>query len=79
MLQLEEWMNVKDLHKQGLSISEIARRTGRDWKTVRKYLKEGQPPRAKPRHRGPSKLEPFKEYLLARMGEGVFNCVKLLD
>lgn len=79
MLQLEEWMNLKDLNHQGLALSEIARRTGRDRKTVRKYLHSRQPPQARPRGKRASKLDPFTEYLLARMNQGVFNCVKLLD
>lgn len=79
MLQLEEWMNLKDLHNQGLPISAIARRTGRDRKTVRKYLNSQQPPRARPRKKRKSKLDLFQAYVLARMHEGVFNCVKLLD
>jgi transposase len=78
MLQLEDWMKLKDLHHQGLSISEIARRTGHDRKTVRKYLKDKQPPQPKARQKKPSKLDPYKPYLLSRMSHGVFNCVKLL-
>jgi len=78
MLQLEDWMNLRDLHNQGLTISEIARRSGYDRKTVRKYLNSDQPPRPRPRQKRHSKLDPYKEYLLSRMGQGVFNCVKLL-
>lgn len=79
MLQLEEWMNLKELHNRGLSIKEIARRSGHDRKTVRKYLKGKQPPQPQSRKQRPSKLDPFKPYLLGRMGQGVFNCVKLLQ
>ena len=32
---------ILDLHRQGLSVSAIARRTGRDPKTVRKYIERG--------------------------------------
>ena len=38
MVQLGELMMILDLHRQGLSITTIARRTGRDPKTVRKYI-----------------------------------------
>ena len=31
-------MMILDLHRQGLSITAIARRTGRDPETVRKYI-----------------------------------------
>ena len=32
---------IHDLHRQGLGISAIARQTGLDRKTVRKYLTQG--------------------------------------
>jgi uncharacterized protein YecA (UPF0149 family) len=38
MVQLGELMMILELHRQGLSITAIARRTGRDPKTVRKYI-----------------------------------------
>jgi transposase len=49
---------ILDLHRQGLST--IARRTGRDPKTVRKYIERGlEPPAYGPRQPGrPSKLAP---------------------
>lgn len=40
MLGLEDWMDIRSLHQQVLSVSEIARREGIDRKTVRKYLRE---------------------------------------
>jgi len=36
VVQLGELMMILDLHRQGLSITAIARRSGRDPKTVRK-------------------------------------------
>ena len=48
-----EWgalMMILELHRQGLSISAIAGRTGLDRKTVRKYIAGGvEPPRYGPR------------------------------
>ncbi|WP_280952279.1 hypothetical protein [Mesorhizobium sp. WSM3862] len=32
---------ILDLHRQGLSVTAIARRTGRDLKMVRKYVERG--------------------------------------
>jgi transposase len=60
MVQLGELMMILDFHRQGLSISAIARRTGRDPKTVRKYIERGLEPSAYgPRQAGrPSKLAP---------------------
>lgn len=79
MVGLEEWMNILQLHQQGVSISEIARRTGRDRKTIRKYLQEPRRPPQRVTPRRASKLDPYKDYLLKRWDEGVSNAAKLLD
>ncbi len=69
MIQLGDLIVILDLHRQGLSVSAIARRTGRDPKTVRKYIARGlEPPAYSPRQAGrPSKLEPFLDYLRERV------------
>jgi len=62
-------MMILDLHRQGLSVSAIARRTGRDPKTVRKYIERGlEPPAYGPRQVGrPNKLAPYLDYLRERV------------
>jgi transposase len=52
-----------------LSITAIARRTGRDPKTVRKYIARGlEPPAYAPRQVGrPGKLAPYLDYLRERI------------
>ena len=60
---------ILDLHRQGLSVTAIARRTGRDPKTVRNYIERGlEPPVYGPRQVGrPSKLAPYLDYLRERV------------
>ena len=69
MIQLGELMMILELHRQGLSITAIARRTGRDPKTVRKYVERGlEPPVYGPRQVGrPNKLAPYLDYLRERI------------
>ena len=69
MIQLGELMMILELHRQGLSITAIARRTGRDPKTVRKYVERGlEPPVYGPRQVGrPNKLAPYLDYLRERV------------
>jgi len=69
MVQLGELMMILELHRQGLSVTAIARRTGRDPKTVRKYIERGiEAPVYRPRSVGrSSKLAPFMEFLRERV------------
>ena len=61
MLGVEQWAEIRRLHfVGGLSIREIARRGGRDRKTIRRALRSSQPPRYRRPPRA-SKLDPFKE------------------
>lgn len=60
MIGVEEWAETRRMHfVEGVAIKEIARRTGRDRKTIRKALRSDSPPRycRPPRS---SKLDPFK-------------------
>ncbi|OAH42028.1 hypothetical protein AX777_22345 [Sphingobium yanoikuyae] len=69
MIRLGELMMILELHRQGVSISAIARRTGRDPKTIRKYIERGvEGPVYGPRALGRSnKLAPYLEFLRERV------------
>lgn len=62
MLTEEDDVEIHALARRGWSVSAIARHTGRDRKTVRRYL-TGPPSSREPT---PSCLEPFRAYLVAR-------------
>jgi transposase len=68
MLTWEDDVEVHALRKRGWSISAIARHTGFDRKTVRKYLNgDGKPGvRARP---DPDAFDPFVDYVSARLVE----------
>ena len=79
MVHGEEMMDVKDLKRQGLNITQIAEIVGRDPKTVRKYLEQTKPPIYAPRPPVVSKLDQFKPYIRTRMiDEEMTNAVKML-
>ena len=69
MLDLEEFLMLRDLFNEGLSISEIARRTGHCRGTVRKYLSSQVPPASKKRSKKPGKLNGYREYIISRLQE----------
>ena len=60
MVRLGELMMILDLHRQGLSVSDIARRTGFDRKTVRRSIARGlEPPGYTPRPPRLTLLAPY--------------------
>jgi len=64
MLTEEDDVEIHALKARGWTVAAIARHTGRDPKTIRKYLAR---PAGARRDRAPSCLEPFRDYLAARL------------
>jgi transposase len=64
------------LHQQAWSLRVIAQHMGMERKTVRKYMHAPQCPYPQ---RRPSRLDPYKPYLLERWNAGCRNAIKLLD
>ena len=68
MVTLGELVMILDLARQGLSVSAIARRTGLDRKTIRKYIAKGlEPPAYTPRPPRQTLVGPFEPYLRERL------------
>jgi transposase len=68
VIKLREMMMILDLHRQGLSVSAIARQTGIDRKTVRKYIERGlEAPAYGPRKTRATVIDPFAAYLRERV------------
>ena len=66
MLTQEDDVEIHALAARGWSVSAISRHTGRDRKTIRRYL-AGQA--GQRRERAPSCLEPFRAYIQARFAD----------
>jgi len=77
VIQGDEWFMIRQLFKEGLTISEIARRTGRDRKTVRRAINAPEQPAYRQRPPVASKLNPYKDYVRGRMEAGMTNAVKM--
>jgi hypothetical protein len=77
MLTEENDVEIRALHTRGWNQSAISRHTGRDRKTVRKYLAAAEVPA---RERAASCLEPFRGYIVARfVDDPHLPAVTLLD
>src|ERR1700730_16989582 len=62
VIQLGELVMILDLHRQGLSVSAIARACGIDRKTIRKYIERGlDAPSYGPRQPRPTGRRLFRE------------------
>jgi transposase len=61
VLEVRRWAEIRRMKEvEGLSIREIAKRTGHDCNTVRRALRRAGPPRYE-RPSRPSKLDPFRD------------------
>jgi transposase len=68
LVRLGEIVMILELHRQGVSVSAIARRMGLDRKTVRRYIAQGlEPPAYGPRQPRISQLQAFEPYLRQRL------------
>jgi transposase len=75
-----EWIDIRALAREGLSVSEIARRSGHDRKTVRAVLL-GEGPKLKRSTKvlRASKLDPYRDYLRERANQGCLNAAVLYE
>lgn len=69
MITQREFIMIHELRKQGHSIRSIARITGKDRKTITRHLRNSELAEIKRNNRRPSKLEPFKSYILERISK----------
>lgn len=70
MVDVGELMMILELHREGLSVSAIARRAGVDRKTVRKYIASGaRAPQYSPRAPRSQLIDAFAEFVTQRVRE----------
>jgi len=67
----------RDLHHQGLNISQISRETGYHRNTVRKHLAAQTMPIPASRRTRPSKLDPFKDYIQQRIRDCPLSAARI--
>src|SRR5215472_8490551 len=67
MVGSEAGLEIRVLHRHGKSIREIAREMGVSRNTVRRYLRDDEAERYRPRPLRPTKLDPFEGYVIERL------------
>ncbi|ATW24278.1 IS21 family transposase [Candidatus Formimonas warabiya] len=71
---------IKELYNKGVTVTEISERMNCSRTTVYKYLNSNDLPVSQERAKRPSKLDPYKPYILKRIfDDGVTNCMVLID
>lgn len=69
MLKMEDFFMIRDLHHQGVNISQISQKIGLHRNTVRKHITAQTSPVLSKRGQQVSILDPFKEYIQQRINE----------
>lgn len=74
MISLDQYLEMRDLDRVGMSKTRIAHQMGVDRKTVRKYVRKGAGPPVSGNKRFRERLaEPYEGYLKERMAKGCTN------
>jgi transposase len=78
MINRGQYMDIKELRSEGLSIRDIARRTGLSRNTVRRVLRGEHPMQVRVAARA-SMLEPYRDYVRDRFERYQLSAVRLIE
>jgi transposase len=78
MLNPDQFMDIKLLHKEGHSIRHIAKLTGFSRNTIRRVLREKVPGPFQTPDR-PSKLDPYKDYITTRYRDAGLSATRIFE
>ena len=69
MLRLDDWQAIRELAKQGLTISATVKVTGFSRNTVKKHLRSPPPAPAKRERLDALLLDPFRDHIRSRIAD----------
>jgi transposase len=75
--RVARYEEVRQLKQEGLPITQIARQTGMDQKTIRRFLRAGSFPERQAPKRRATLITPFVDYLQKRWEEGCHNAAQI--
>ena len=70
-------MRDKDRHE--ISISQVARENGINWRTAKKYMQSPSPPKYKTRCQKTGKLDPFKAHIKEMLEDYPYSAKKIME
>ena len=79
MLSEEEWFDMRDKDRHGISISQVAKEKGINWRTAKKYMQNPRPPNYNSRKRNTGKLTPFKEHIKGMLEDLPYSSKKIME
>lgn len=79
MIGLEDWMTIRQLREQGLTITDVARRLELNRRTVRRALQQQRPPEKPSPRNLTGLLNPYQEYVRGRLREHNLSAVRILE
>ncbi len=77
MLKMEDFLMIRDLYHQGMTISQISRETGYNRRTIRKYITTQHPPIGQERSNKSSKLDDYKDYINERIRDYPLSAARI--
>jgi transposase len=78
MVDYETFMKIKMEHLNGLTCPQIAEKLGLDDRTVQKWIEKNRYCQRMSSHK-PSKLDPFKDYIVCRLHEYPFSATQIFQ
>ena len=79
MLSDEEWFYMRQKDRHGISISQVARENGINWRTAKKYMQSPSPPKYRSKKRTDGKLDPFKDHIKGMLEDYPYSAKKIME
>src|SRR5660398_310323 len=77
MLEIEDYIMIRELYAKGFNVTEISDKTGFDRKTVKKYLNITTIPEPKQRAKKESLLDQYKDHIIKKLNEAPFTASRI--
>ncbi|MEA3559860.1 MAG: hypothetical protein U9R75_11460 [Candidatus Thermoplasmatota archaeon] len=70
---------MRDKDRHGISISQVTKEKGNNWRTAKKYIQNPRPPNYNSRKRNTGELAPFKEHIKGMLEDLPYSSKKIME